>query len=946
MDDKAVNYKKALGSIRPNEKRLGKAISPPPCERGVPLYPLRYGIADHAWDREVFPRLNVEGYPTLKAGKAYGLRTLRPGTYVYLFYFEHGRMWTQHYQVTEDVRFARIWWRDADDDDATPGRLSRPDTVGAQTYLFAPHAKTAETVHILVSDTLLSHRTLWAIETNDGGLRDVLSTQCRPAGNAYQEHIFDATLLGEAAPELVSPSGHGAPRPFGWSEIQFSEMAPNHHNVLANMYLALLPRKDFTPLVVALQDPIGIASELHYRITHSVTRKTEYAGRNAHKLQSATLIRNYFEAMKKEAGTNPDVANTITRQQNLVNYSGAMSFPDVYAKEIEAFDRTIAAAVADSVAWVRLIDPSRLLGKTLRCFDRGVIHNAHDYEEAVLQCIGGLVHAKDGIQVLHGLINLPVEKSPFWLALANGNELLLARLKASSGELAKNLFSVLDRFLEEHKLTAASNALIGLLQAVPESKVADAFVPRLRHVMEIRAGITIVRYDFGIADLQRAAYEFQGYQALGEEKFREWKMPPPKINPADSAKRASVFDWVQVDDATSRTTDPIRGDRSALPAPRSIQMTGNPFINMLNRVRGPLGHLFSGLGGLLALKGLASAWKKQKDNSAPVANYVGLFGAMSTVVAASIELGTSMVSSTTTGRASKLAERGMKILSAKYGMAVFGALGSGLVSASDSIRSISAFKDSNPVLGGMLMGSALAGGVLTAATWGGGMAAAATISNGGAAVAALGLTPLGWTIVAGVAVIFIVGFAFGADLAKDGPVEIWLKHSAWGVHERHYSNHEELDAVHSLYYRPRLTPAWNNSPHHSVGNLRISCQIPGISDMPTERFQTKLVFSLSGIKLSPVHGPIILARGSSAIDYRRECLVTSLGSTGNECGWAIQMHKDTKVELQYLYFPDPDGHPDLMLRQPDAPAPMVFTSSGWFHNSINPAKLEPIGAPR
>jgi len=263
-----VSFKKALGSIRPNEKRVGKAISPPPCERGVPMYPLRYGIAGYAWDREVFPRLNTEGYPALTAGKAYGLRTLRPGTYVYLFYFEHGRMWTRHYQVTEDVRFARIWWSDADDDDATPGRLSRPDTVGAQTYLFAPDAKTAETVHILVSDTLLSHRTLWAIETNDGGLRDALSTQCMPAGNAYQEHIFDATLLGEAAPELVSPSGHGAPRPFGWSEIQFSEMSPNHHNVLANMYLALLPRKDFTPLVVALQDPIGIASELHYRNAH------------------------------------------------------------------------------------------------------------------------------------------------------------------------------------------------------------------------------------------------------------------------------------------------------------------------------------------------------------------------------------------------------------------------------------------------------------------------------------------------------------------------------------------------------------------------------------------------------------------------------------------------------------------------------------------------------
>jgi len=941
-----VNFKKALGSIRPNEKRLGKAISPPPCERGVPLYPLRYGIADYAWDKEVFPRLNSDGYPALTAGKAYGLRTLRPGTYVYLCYFENGRMWTQHYQVTDDVKFARIWWSYDDDQDATPGRLSRPDTVGAQTYLFAPDANTAETVHILVSDTLLSHRKLWAIETNEGGLRDALSTQCRPAGNPYQEHVFDATLLGQAAPELASPYGHGALTPFAWSEIQFSEEAPNHHNVLGNMYIALLPRKDVTPLVVALQDPIGIASELHYLITRSVTLKTEYAGRNAHKLQSATLIRNYFEAMKKQADKNPDLAATITRQQSLVNYAGALSFPSVYAKEITAFDSAIAAAVMDSLAWVQLIGPSRLLGKALRCFDRTVILNAHDYENAVLQCIGGLVHSNDGIQVLNDLINLPVDESPYWLALANGSERLLARLKSSSGEIAKNLFSVIDKLLEQHQLTAASNALIGLLQTLSETKAADAFVPRLRHVMEIRAGITIVRYDFGIADLQRAAYEFQGYQTLGEEKFREWKMPPPRINPADSARRASVFDWVQVDEATSRTTDPISGDRSALPAPRSIHMTGNPFINMLNRVREPAGQLFSGLGGFLALKGLASAWKNQKDISAPVANYVGLFGAMSTVVAASIEIGTSLVSVAATGRASKIVERGMKILSAKYGMAVFGALGAGLVAASDSIRSISAFDDNNPALGGMLMGSALAGGMLTAATWGGGMAAAATISNGGAAVAALGLTPLGWTIVAGVAVVFIVGFAFGADMAKHGPVEIWLKHSAWGVHERHYANDEELDAVHGLYYRPRLTPAWNNAPGHSVGNLRISCQIPGISDLPAERFQIKLVFSLNGNRLSPVHGPIILARGASAIDYRRECLVTSLGSTGNECGWAIQMHKDTKVALQYLYLPDPDKHPDLTLRQPDAPAPMVFTSSGWLHDSIDPTKLEPLGAPR
>lgn len=940
-----MNYKKALGSIRPNEKRLGKAISPPPCERGVPLYPLRYGIADYAWDREVFPRLNVEGYPTLKAGKAYGLRTLRPGTYVYLFYFEHGRMWTQHYQVTEDVRFARIWWSDADDDDATPGRLSRPDTVGAQTYLFAPDAKTAETVHILVSDTLLSHRTLWAIETNDGSLRDALSTQCRPAGNAYQEHIFDATLLGQAAPELVSPSGHGAPRPFGWSEIQFSEMAPNHHNVLANMYLALLPRKDFTPLVVAVQDPIGIASELHYRITCAVTRKTEYAGRNAHKLQSATLIRNYFEAMKKEAGKNPDVANTIPRQQNLVNYSGAMSFPDVYAKEIEAFDRTIAAAVADSVAWVRLIDPSRLLGKTLRCFDRGVDHNAHDYEEAVLQCIGGLVHAKDGIQVLHDLINLPVGISPYWLALANGSELLLARLKATSGEIAKNLFNVMDKVLEQHQLTTASNALIGLLQALPETKVAEVLVPRLRHVMEIRAGFTIVRYDVGIDDLQRAAYEFQGYQTLGEDGLRGWKMPSPKISQADSGKRTSVYDWVKVGETTYRELDDAPTDKPALPPPRLIRMDDNPFLNIVNKLRAPGGHVLTGLGGVLALKSLNNAWREFSRGTDRLANFYRLLGAASALVGAGIEIGATTVAIHAGSRGNAAFATSMKIVAAKRGVAVFGAGGAGLSAVADLVKSISAFNESNPRLGSMLIGSALAGGALSVATWAGGIAAAKVLTSGGAVVV-LGLNPVGWAIVAGISLVLIVGFAFGAEITKHGPIDIWLKHSVWGVDRRQYTNLEELNAYHGLCYRPRLTPEWNKSYGYSVGTLRISCQLPTTKRLTGEEFQTKLVVTLRGTELSRVDGPIAYAPGSNPIDYRRECLVTPLGSTSSECGWSIQMVEDAEVALEYLYFPDSERQPNLALRQPDAPKALVFTSGGWFSDPIDSAKLEPVEAPK
>lgn len=246
----------------------------------------------------------------------------------------------------------------------------------------------------------------------------------------------------------------------------------------------------------------------------------------------------------------------------------------------------------------------------------------------------------------------------------------------------------------------------------------------------------------------------------------------------------------------------------------------------------------------------------------------------------------------------------------------------------------------------MFLGSAIASGVLAVATWAGGMATAATVSGGAGAVAFLGLTPGGWAVVAIGAVVAVIGFAFGVDMTKHGPVEIWLKHSAWGVDSRHYTNKEELDTVYSLYYRPRLTPEWNQTSGYSVGTLRIHCQLPGVDDMPGERFQTRFSFTLRGNKIARIDGPIMYAAGTSPIDYHRECLITPLGGTGKECGWSIQMHEDTKVALEYLYIPHPEQQPGLVLPQPDAPAPLVFTSSGLFSDPIDLTKLEPVGAPK
>jgi hypothetical protein len=906
---------------------------------------MRYGIADRALDKSIFPTLSTEGYPALTGTKAYGLRVLRPGTYVYLCYFENDRMWTQHYQVTEDVRFARIWWDRSDDKDATPGRHTRPDTAGAKPYLLAPESKTAETVYLLVSDTLLTHRTLWQVETNKDGLRDTLATKCMPAGGAGQKHVFNAALLGSSTLELLAPAVYGVPMHYGWSEIRFTEGAPNSNNILGNMYIALQPRMEITPLAVTLQDPIGIASELHYLVTEAVASKTKYAGQNAHKLQSGILITNYFEAMKKQAASSPDSAKALAKQRNLVNYAGATLFPETYSKKIKEFEKTIATAVNDSIAWVQLIDQEKLLGKALRCFDLTVIHNARDYENAVFQCIGGLVHTKEGGKVMDDLIAKPADKSPYWLALANGSEILLARLKSSTGDIAKNMFDVMDKFMEEHVIAPATNALIGLLQVLPEAKQADVLVRRLRHVMEIRANATIVVYDVRLVDLQRAAYEFQGYQTLGAERSRGWKMPPPKINQADVLTRVLVYDWVKVGETTYRELDRAPAERPALPPARAIHMEGNPFINAMNRIRGPGGHFFTGLGGFLALKGMNNSLKAWNSTENKAANTAAVVGALYSLVGAGIETSAAVTVISAKARGNTALANSMKILAAKRGVAIFGAGGVGITAVADAIRAAAAFGESNPEQGWMLVSSAMAGGLLTVATWAGGTATALTVSGGGAAAIVLGLTPGGWAVVAGIAVVLVIGFAFGADMTKHGPVERWLKHSAWGIDSRHYNNREELDAVHSLYYRPRLTPEWDKAPGYSVGTLRISCQLPGTNDVPGDKFQTRLAFSLRGNKLSRVNGPIIHSAESSPIDYRRECLVTPLGGTGKECGWSIQMHEDAKVDLEYLYFPDPEQQPGLALLQPDAPTPLVFTSGGWFTDPIDSSKLEPVGAP-
>ncbi len=102
--------------------------------------------------------------------------------------------------------------------------------------------------------------------------------------------------------------------------------------------------------------------------------------------------------------------------------------------------------------------------------------------------------------------------------------------------------------------------------------------------------------------------------------------------------------------------------------------------------------------------------------------------------------------------------------------------------------------------------------------------------------------------------------------------------------------------------------------------------------------------SLHGQTLAPVEGPIVYATGTQPIDYRRQYLVTRGAALGVQRGWTLSLHEDAQVAVEYLYQPNPNEQPDLALTQPDAPAPLIFTSSGWFSGPIDEKKLAPVRA--
>lgn len=927
---------RAVQPDSPNAKTCD-SLSAPPCEHGIPLYPLRYGIADQPYDAKAYPKLSVAGYPALQGGKAYGLRVLRPGTYVYLFFYQGGRMMTTHYKVTADVRFAPIKWTAADYNDDAPGRVARPDETRATPYLLAPDKGTADTVYVMVSDTLLTHGTLWWIETNEGGLRDALATTVKPGGGPEQRHVFDAVLLGNATPELIA-SVSGVALDYPWSEIKLRTDKPDYARILSAMHIALVPRKDTPPLAVALQDPIGIASELGHLCALEVQKRDNYQKASKHRLQSAALIDGYFTYAERQAQT-PDTQHALQRQRELVDLKGARAFRPTYEKALKALQVPVDKTGADVAAWVKLVDASLLVGEAFKLFDLSCADNAHDFEIAVLNCLAAAVHTEGGRAELARIIEQPPEVSALWQALSAGDEPLMNRF-ATPLTLARGVFDVVDKMLDERPGTIVTDMLARLIYsyvATAPLEKADIQVRRWRHLAERRFACVL-----GCRSVSRDQYlawslEVQGYASFQDRETR-WRVQvdtAPGLKPGTT--RVSMVEQVDVWEFETVGTAHVIGQ------PRPMDPSGNPLLRNLKRLRGPVGFGFTWIGGGLAIWGMRNAIRDREETKSTT-TALAHFGSLLTVIGASLEVTTITASTASSRRGNTALANALKIFGVKWGSTIAGSAAAAALAAADGVRSVKAGIEANPEQADMYLKSAVFGGISAFAAAAGGAASLATLTGTAAPLWTLGITPFGWALIAILAVGAVVYFTMQTEAAQHGPVEILLRHSAWGILTPRYSLAQELEAWHSLQYSPQISAAWD--PEHGIaGILRLRCTVAATYAM--NDLQTDLRVLLRGQPLEKIDANSALTRPGALINLESHYIIGPLtDSVGMERGWRIAMHKDAQVELKYFFRPDPQRLPMIGVEQPGAPQPLVFTSSGWLSPTIDPAKLTPVRPPK
>jgi len=393
-------------------------------------------------------------------------------------------------------------------------------------------------------------------------------------------------------------------------------------------------------------------------------------------------------------------------------------------------------------------------------------------------------------------------------------------------KISKGLFEVLDTYLDRHKGTSTTNEMISLLQAVPSANKGDILIRRLRHVMEMRFDATLILHEISATQYLQFIQELQNYQVLGSDVLKRWNgIFDTTVTSNAIGVRVNLYEWVKIGEFEYHVANGTHIERPALPPTQSVLPEGNPLINGLKRLKEPTGHLFVGIGGVLAIVGMWQTVQAAKKSDFDSASLAALLGGAGTLIGTGIEVTAAYVAFRATQSGHLELATGARYLSAKYGVALLGAGAAALFAISDGIKAVNSVSNRNPEQAESYLYAALAGIFLTVATYTGGIATAATVATG-TTVTVWWAGPFGWAVIGLVSLGAVIYFSLKAGEAEHGPIDIWLKHSAWGSHSKHFTQHQELEAFHSLIYRPRLSAKWDQHRLSNTGTLTIRCIFP------------------------------------------------------------------------------------------------------------------------
>ncbi|WP_423382343.1 toxin VasX [Burkholderia sp. LMG 32019] len=899
----ATKYDKALGPNHPSEKKVGKAISPPPCEHGIPIYPLRYGVADtpcHASTGLSSP------YPALSAGKQQGLRMLRPGCYLYVSYLKNRRLWTRQYRVTENGRFIALWWTENDYQGDVPGRDARIDGGSDRPYVLVPKEQASGSVWLMVSDSMLSHRALCEIES-DSAKRDLLMREIKPLGGK-QAHGFAADHLPQALPEL---SGQVYP----WSASLPKKAAGQA--VADAMRVAALPERNLDLLAVALPDPVGMLMDLNQLVGAALQDQEPYVTEAARKLRVWGMIESLADAARQraidEAVTSVTIGGVRTHadypyQRGKAGYASRMRFVDHQAydafikqhpKRLETLQKAVDVAAADLWGAFQSVKPAYTTLLTL--YENKDIENFIDRRQVGACTLTGLVHHPKGEAYLQKCVT--TDGLTGWLHdLVLGNPLVGDWVDwRNSGAVAGGLINdtVIERaqtLLKSIPADAASQQLSAMIGAlVARSKLrspaqfwTSAYRPAFEALDGQLAGAVSVR----LKDAGTWVRDQLGIE--GGNGFR----------PRTVARKANeMLTLYETQDVQQALNDMAK-------APANLRRAHNTRVGI-----GGLAVMVSTYNAAVAFNALG------KEDGLTLANALDVGGKV-------LGLGSSclFMAQVYRNRLANLArEAGQEaksgVLFESANKLELWAIGAGAIAAL-----VVATKDFRGVLKGSEKGEVAAWSVVsgltagTAASLGGlyvlGKASpkwlvgfaerGIVLARGSFAVARMGSGPLGWMLLA-LDGLYSSARAIHDHAAAEQAVVEWIARSVWGNRrnsslfnrkplEPYKDDIEELHAFYTLFLKPTITT--DVQVLNTVGTL----MIPGVAEL--RRITVTLPgwkSQISKFELTQVHGAL-----GRVATYKDPDLVVEQDGVGVITLSSDTLIGETKVEYWPNHFTEPD----------------------------------------